>query len=113
MRSNSSLIRRPSPRPKSTSRNEKRLRFTVELPKALSTRGVMGCCHTGLVARTAAAEAATPTAAATAAPKTAAAPAAEASASILTRLSFVHGQTATVEFRPIEFIDGGLTFFLR
>src|SRR5262249_23735422 len=63
-----------------------------------------------LVARTAAAEAATPTAAATPATETAATPAAEASASILTRLSFVRSQTATVEFCAIEFGYGGLTF---
>jgi len=65
----------------------------------------------GLVARTAAAaaEAATTTATTTAT-KTATTTAAEASASILTRLSFVHGQTATVEFCAIEFGDGCLTF---
>jgi hypothetical protein len=76
--------------------------------------GIMDYCDTRLVARTATAEAATATAAATTATKpaatTAATTAAEAPASILTRLSFVNGQTATVEFRAIESGDGGLTF---
>jgi hypothetical protein len=67
-----------------------------------------------LVARTAAAaEAASTTSAASTATKTAASTAAEASASILTRLSFVHGQTATVELCAIEFGDGSLTFRFR
>jgi len=39
VRSNPSLVRRPSPHPKSTSRSEERLRLTIDLPKALSTSG--------------------------------------------------------------------------
>jgi hypothetical protein len=39
VRSNPSLVRRPSPHPKSTSRSEERLRLTIDLPKALSTKG--------------------------------------------------------------------------
>ena len=37
VRSNLLLIRRLLPHPKSTSRSEKRLRLTIDLPKALST----------------------------------------------------------------------------
>ena len=36
VRSNPLFIRRPSPHPKSTYHSEKRLRFTIDLPKALS-----------------------------------------------------------------------------
>jgi hypothetical protein len=39
VRSNPLLIRRPSPHPKFNSRSEKRLRLTINLPEALSTRG--------------------------------------------------------------------------
>jgi hypothetical protein len=38
LRSNPLLIGRPSPHPKFTSHSEKRLRLTIDLPKALSTR---------------------------------------------------------------------------
>jgi hypothetical protein len=38
VRSNPLLIRRPLSHPKSTSRSEKRLRSTIDLPKALSTK---------------------------------------------------------------------------
>jgi hypothetical protein len=36
VRSSPLLVRRPSPHPKSTSHSEKRLRLTIDLPKALS-----------------------------------------------------------------------------
>jgi hypothetical protein len=39
VRFNPSIVRRPLPHPKSTSRSEKRLRLTIDLPEALSTSG--------------------------------------------------------------------------